>query len=309
MIKRQLFKVALLPPVVAGLSCGPSATNNPCSNTFTDSYPIPPDAGTRTCTDLCGAGIFSVLTSCGFETVDGGPGYYCEWTNTCGCNGGACTGRRPPGLRHAKRTGDGTSTEGQYFADAARLEAASVNAFELLAHELSAHGAPASLRLRAKEAAHDEIRHAYLTAEMAKRHGAQPLAAQVVPLHEPRSLLEVALENTSEGLVRELFGAHVGAHQAAHAADPMTRALLTTITADELGHGQLAADINAWAYSRLPPRGRRTLGRRREAAIERLRSECRREPTQAEVALGLPSSAAALELADRLWRERWSQAA
>src|SRR5262249_47371854 len=53
---------------------------------------------------------------------------------------GCTEGRRPPGLVAARRRG--RSTIGEYFAEAARLEAASVIAFRGLAKELAAHGAP-----------------------------------------------------------------------------------------------------------------------------------------------------------------------
>src|SRR5581483_8821062 len=78
-------------------------------------------------------------------------------------------GRRPEGLARAKSHGVGV---GAFFADAARLEAASVVAFERLAEELRARGAPDDLVRDVLRAARDEVRHARSTKRMAERFGA-----------------------------------------------------------------------------------------------------------------------------------------
>ncbi|MBA3392541.1 MAG: hypothetical protein H0T89_07855, partial [Deltaproteobacteria bacterium] len=84
--------------------------------------------------------------------------------------GGHCRGRRPPGFAlAAPRDADPIA---RFYAEAAQLEAASVDAFEMLADELAHHGAPAALIERTRAAARDELRHAAVMATRAHAAGA-----------------------------------------------------------------------------------------------------------------------------------------
>src|SRR5690606_15796747 len=102
---------------------------------------------------------------------------------------------------------------GRYFAENARLEAASVVAFLELADDLEAHGAPSDLVLWARRAAQEETRHARLCAGLARRYGADVGRVHVTQ-GARRTLLEIACENAAEGLTREAYGALVAHHQA-----------------------------------------------------------------------------------------------
>src|SRR5262249_32306722 len=79
----------------------------------------------------------------------------------------ACVGRAPAGLTSAPRD-RGLSEIGDWLSRCAHLEAASVAAFERLAAELTALGAPLDLVEEARRAAGDEIRHAAVIGTLAR---------------------------------------------------------------------------------------------------------------------------------------------
>ena len=120
-------------------------------------------------------------------------------------------GRRPSSLLPAEPPPAGDEV-GRFFAGVAHLEAASVDAFEELARDLRALGAPAELIEQAERAAVDERRHAQITAGQARRFGAEPATPAIAPA-APRDLERLARENAVEGCVRETFGALVAGWQ------------------------------------------------------------------------------------------------
>lgn len=194
-----------------------------------------PDA----CSALCGE-----TTSCYrsySEVVCGRP---------ASCGGGASSdGRRPDGLEPPPIAADRTDL-GVHFARMAYHEAAAATAFEQLAIDLRAHGAPASLLRALQRAAVDERRHAVLAGRMARRHGRAPLRPTIA-VRAPRPLFDVALENAREGCGRELVGAAVGLHIAAHAPDPRVRAFFASIAADEVRHAAVSLRMQRWLRPRL----------------------------------------------------------
>jgi hypothetical protein len=199
-----------------------------------------------------------------------------------------CEGRRPSGLRPpSRRPDDGLS---RHLADAAWLEAASVNAFRLLRRELASHGAPRRLLRAASRSARDECRHARATRALARRFGVcVPRVEGTASLR--RSLLDLARENAVEGCVRETWGALVALHQAERAQDPQLRAVMAPIARDELRHAELAFRIESWLTPRLSPAERRQVDDSRRAAVRELREELAIELAAAERArLGLPGS-------------------
>ena len=131
-------------------------------------------------------------------------------------------GRRPGGL-HAAGSVACDSALGRHFAQAAHLEAASIQAFLRLHEELERHGADAALRDAALASAVDEVLHTDVSTRLASRFGATPPRLQVEP-QPPRGLFEMALENIVEGCTRETYGALVAHHQARHAEDAGIRA-------------------------------------------------------------------------------------
>ncbi|WP_375758939.1 ferritin-like domain-containing protein [Corallococcus exercitus] len=214
-------------------------------------------------------------------------------------------GRRPVGLQDA-RAGGCEDARGRYFADSARLEAASIHAFLRLREELALHGASPELQDAALTSAAEEVRHTGVTARLALRFGATPLPPAVTDL-PLRPLDEVLLDNTVEGCVRETYGALVAHHQALHAKDPEIREAMVRIAEDETRHAGLSWDIDAWATPHLSAEQRASLQEARRQAIAVLRAEVA-VPLDAELTAdaGLPSPEVAAALLDSLEQAIWA---
>jgi hypothetical protein len=235
------------------------------------------------CSMLCGPGVWF---SCAPETDAGTLLIRCEPD---------CTGRRPQGLL-ASRPATGAPL-GAYFAEMARMEAASIAAFRHLRRELLAHRAPRRLVRAAERAARDEARHARMTTALARRHGAEAIASRVegIPV---RSLEAIAIENAVEGCVRETFGALVASWQARAACDPLIRAAMTRIAHDETRHAALAFAVDAWARGRLGPEARGRVEQARSKAITEVATRAQEAPILLRTPLGLPTSAQTRALAE-----------
>jgi hypothetical protein len=232
----------------------------------------------------------TLLQTCTEASVDGGVLVSCEWIGSCG---GAC-GRRPDGLvaSRARRAND----VGAWLARAAHLEAASVLAFSDLAEELALHGAPPSIVRWALEAADEERAHARMTASLAMREGVVPERPTRTP-REPRALFAIALDNATEGLVHETYGAFLAQHQAALTRDGAIGRAFDRISRDEARHALFSLALDAWARTKLPPSRRRALaaaqGEAHAALVVSL--DASREPFAD--ALGLPDAERAMDLA------------
>lgn len=214
-------------------------------------------------------------------------------------------GRRPAGLPRPSRRCEPVPAA-RYLADAARLEAASVHAFRHVTAELRAHGAPRRLIAAARRAAADEVRHARVTAALARRFGARSLEAPRIPAPPPRDLESMVRDNAVEGCVRETFGAAVGVWQAKRAKDAKVAKFMRRIAADELRHAALAWDIAAWAEGKLSANARERIGEAKRQAVAELRVELAQPPHPSIVeALGVPSAGSALLLHTALERRVW----
>lgn len=216
---------------------------------------------------------------------------------------GAIEGRRPTGL-HEIEAAPYVSV-GQYFANAAHLEAAAVLAFERLEVELRANSAPRALLGRLRRATRDERRHVEITSALARRFGAEPIAAVADPMRA-RSLVDIALENVVEGVVRETYGATIALFRAARAQDLGVRAAAIEIAEDECRHAQLSWDLHAWLLARLDEKARAHVENARLAAIEALREELGAEPAP-ELAdlVGVPRPAEARRLFEGVFAHAW----
>ena len=204
------------------------------------------------------------------------------------------SGRRPAGL--CVPATSAVDDLGAWLAGAAYLEAASVPAFERLADELRALGAPEVLRSAALAAADEERRHAEAMTAQARRFGFV-VATPALGAPEPRPLVALALENAVEGCVRETWAALLAAHQAQSAEDPALRALMAAIADDERRHAELAWAIDAWARTRLSPVEIAAVDAARATAADALRPGA--EPPEAlRRPLGLPS----LTRAEPMWQ-------
>jgi hypothetical protein len=203
-------------------------------------------------------------------------------------------GRRPAGYVPPSRR---AQSIGEYFAQAAELEAASVPAFRRLARELRAHGAPAELVARAETAARDEVRHARATKRLAMRFGGAVSWPKIGNL-PVRSLAVIAEENAREGCVRETFGALVATVQAARAFDPEVRREMEIIAREETEHAALAWDAAEWLDRLLDDDARARVIRARAGAIAELHASLDASFVSPE--LGLPTAREARGLLARL---------
>jgi len=262
------------------------------------------DAASDTCPDTegsyldCNRQCGSPRTGYGFantcKLVTGEAGeklVECYYVQPCG--------RRPANLGCEGET-ESIDRIGAHLAEAAFLEAASIDAFDFLADELRAHGAPTTLVSSAKRAARDEIRHARTMDGLARRHGAR---AKTPRTHRPesRSLEAIALENAVEGCVRETYGALLAMWQGETAGDRSVRLAMRRIGRDEARHSALAWEVARWAERKLDARARARVSVARRRAIDSLREELARSPDETTAkALGLPNATHALTLVDRL---------
>ena len=222
------------------------------------------------------------------------------------CNYAPCaTGRRPPGL--APSSARGADPVARFLAATAHLEAASVVAFDRLAGELAAHGAPETLVRAARRSAREEVRHARVTGRLAERAGACPEPVTVTAEAAPRTLEAIAADNAVEGCVRETFGAVVAKRQAEAAGDPEVRRAMETIARDETRHAQLSWERSRWLDGRLDAAARRRVRRERDRAVEGLLRELAAEPHPSLTGdLGLPTASQALAAARDLRASLWS---
>jgi hypothetical protein len=151
---------------------------------------------------------------------------------------------------------DAVLLAGASWASAAQHECASVPAFLQLAAELLAHDAPDALVERALAAAEDEMRHAFLCADVASRY----LGVRVVPtlpdapgrppLTGTAGLVRLATESWLDGCLGEGVAASRAARAAQLATDPAGQGARRTIACDEARHAELAWSILCWAVDR-----------------------------------------------------------
>jgi hypothetical protein len=256
------------------------------------------------CNELCGIKAFG-CTAIGDSCVDGGVvdadgGLELDCSRCVGT-----PGRSPAGLvaANARRAG---SPLGAYFAESARLEAASVHAFADLAADLSAQRAPRSLIAAARRAQRDERRHARLTGELARRFGAAPARPRV--LRRPRGAFDdLALENLVEGCVRETYAALVASWQAAHATDSDVAQQMAAIARDEARHAALSWAIARWSEPALGRASRRRVTAAARRAIGGLRRGVVVPCAELTSLAGLPDRATQHALLSALEHSVWAE--
>jgi len=218
---------------------------------------------------------------------------------------GFCVGRLTEGGEPNLETTDGLPP-GAHFGAMAALEGSAVFAFERMAAELAHHGAPADLVLAAHEAAAQEVRHVQLVDGLARRYGGQtePPQRRALPV---RDLLAVAIENATEGCVRETLGAAIGSYQAAHASDPRVAAVMGELADDECGHAQLSWDVARFLDSKLDAEQRATVRGCRGRAVAQLEAEGLSMPdAQTAQVAGIPDAPEVRRIVGDLKRTLWS---
>jgi hypothetical protein len=139
--------------------------------------------------------------------------------------------------------------------------------------------------------------------ELATAHGASTPAVQAEP-YTSRSAMDVALENATEGCVREAYGVVDAAYRALHAPTQALRDLYDTIANDEARHAQLSWDIAHWLEPQLTKAQRQTLATARQRAhmelCEQLLSSQRASQVQH---LGAPTPRTAAHMAQVLYAQ------
>jgi hypothetical protein len=197
-------------------------------------------------------------------------------------------GRAPAGFLPAASAG-APDPLGRWLATCAQLEAASIDAFDILAAELSAHHGPPPLIEAARAAATDERRHAEVMSRLAARHGAAAAPVRIAR-GAIRDIESIARENAVEGCARETYGALLAWRQAQASTDPEIRAAMAGLAGDEARHAALAWTVDAWIAERLTGPARRRVREARHEAYQRLLAET--QETMASSALvraaGLP---------------------
>ncbi len=222
---------------------------------------------------------------------------------TVQCGVTCAVGRRPAGLVPCETR---SNDIGDFFARAAYLEAASVRAFRDLRGELHARRAPRSLLCALSRAARDEVRHARATSALARRFGGHAEKPVTTPV-TPRSLEQLAIENVTEGCVRETYGALVAHFQAGAAQDAGVRAELRRIARDETRHASLSWRVQLWLEARLDPAARARVQAARQAAAAELRTELAVAPPRDLIEIaGMPPAQQALRLVDGLASTLWA---
>jgi hypothetical protein len=231
------------------------------------------------------------------DTTDPAATLVCDYDDGC-----LMAGRRPVSLLGPGRP-MARNRVGAHFAEAARLESASVTAFRILRRELRDHRAPAELLRAAERGAIDEIAHTRTISALAARYGAHAVRPRMSAVPATRTLEEIALENAIEGCVRETYSVLVGRWQAVHAADPVIRLAMDRIAEDETRHAELAWAVAAWVEPRLSRAARARMADARNETIESLRGEVASQGSECELVAGLPVVAVEQALIGGLMRQ------
>ena len=212
-------------------------------------------------------------------------------------------GRCPEGLCAPARREP--QSAGEFFAEAAWLEAVSVPAFRTLARNLTLLKAPSTLIEAALAAAQDELLHEQQMTALAQREGESVV---VPPVEEvpPKDLLALALENEREGCVNETFAALLAWHQAENAQDPTVASELKKIAWDETRHAALAFQIREWLLPQLTPAQQEATRQVRQQAIAARGAKPLELPTETAQRLGWPSRQQSLALLKLVAAPLWS---
>jgi rubrerythrin len=273
------------PTAPTSIGCGRNIVGVTCDELLADGG-LAPDRARAKCADA------GASTSGGSQPAlyqwEGGVALVCF-----SCSGG---GRKPDACELVRPRA--TTPLGAYFTTLAELEAVSVPAFEILAAELRAHGAP-DLAGRAERAADEERVHAKMTRALANRFGGQPCPPAIAP-RAIRPLVEIAIENAREGCVRETYGAIVAMHQARWASDRRIRRAMQRIARDEARHAELAWDVATFCASRLSREENELVASERHEALAVLATEIGEPHEDVARIAGMPRSPTARRLFEAL---------
>lgn len=203
----------------------------------------------ETCSDLCLTEVEDSWTenicACDYQGADEAGNH----PVTCDFDSGVVDGRvhaSIPKLNQSK----GQSRLGCHFAKAYHAEASAVGAFLQLRKELAFHNAPQKLLDRCFLAAKEEIVHAQVMAKLAKKYKGE-LPRLDFGTFEPRSLIELAIDNAVEGCIFETFSALKVLQQFHNTDDLLFARTMKQIALDEISHAELAWDIHNYLMTKL----------------------------------------------------------
>jgi hypothetical protein len=116
----------------------------------------------------------------------------------------------------------------------------------------------------------------------------------------------MALDNATEGCVRETFGAAAAAVQARSASDLAVRRAMRSIARDEASHATLSWAIDAWAKTKLSATERRAMRAARDETVAELHDETmhRWSPAIRQRA-GMPGVDAAMRMLEPMVAGMW----
>jgi len=137
-----------------------------------------------------------------------------------------------------------------HWSRMARAEHASVGSFARFILQLLAVGAPAELVAEAQRALADEVEHAQVCFALAAVYGGRDVGPAALPAAcgaTVSALEEVVAAVIEEACVGETLAALEVAEAAMRAEDPVVRAALTKIAADEGRHAALGWRFVHWA--------------------------------------------------------------
>lgn len=157
------------------------------------------------------------------------------------------------GESSAAPSGGARADEAALWHRSAIMEAESVPAFDVLAHDLARAGAPRGLVQRAVAAGDDEVLHAHLAAAHAGRPPEVSLGASLgslesrIGLAGDQLLARLAVESWLDGCLGEGAAAARAERESERVDDSDVRRTQRIIAADEHRHAELAWDVLAWA--------------------------------------------------------------
>ncbi len=152
-------------------------------------------------------------------------------------------------------SGGARADETALWHRSAIMEAESVPAFDLLAHDLRRARAPRSLLRRAVAAGDDEVLHAHLAAALAGQTpevqlgGALDSLESRAGLEGDQLLARLAVESWLDGCLGEGAAAERARLESERLDDPDAQRAQRIIAADERRHAELAWDVLSWTLS------------------------------------------------------------
>ena len=251
----------------SGMWCDRESSSLALSDSDFSTYLVDGELTEESCSNLCQTELdvyMDYLCSCDYQGVDadGNHPVTCEYS-VC-----AVAGRVHGDIQKLDKS-TGCTELGRHFARGYHAEASAVGAFLQLRKELQFHSAPQELVDRCFLAAKEEIVHAQMMAKLAELHQGE-LPTLDFGTFEPRTLLDLALDNAVEGCIFETFSALEALQQANNATDSVIGKTMKSIALDEMKHAELAWDIHKYLMTKLPKEEQTIVRKAQKEAVTQL---------------------------------------